>query len=162
MWKIERRMLVFVALLGCGFYYQLRNIQPTPFQPVGTGVYTKVILMIMWAALIWVYWEHHKKNKNHKDEIDNGPLIPPGIMKWQIVTFFTMMSFCLFFKILGYFTTGYIVLVVYMHALFYAQTGHIGKADSVKMVGYGTLTMLMLYIVFDRMFELWLPTGLFF
>jgi len=162
MWKIERRMLVFVALLGCGFFYQLRNILPSPFQPVGTAEYTRVILVILWVALIWVFWEHRRNSKGHMDKIDDSPLIPPGIMKWQIVTFFTMMSFCLLFKILGYFITGYLVLIVYMHALFYAQTGSIGKADSVKMVGYGTITMFMLYIVFDRMFELWLPKGLFF
>jgi hypothetical protein len=116
----------------------------------------------MWAALIWVYWEQRRKNKSNEDKIIDSPLIPPGIMKWQIVTFLTMMSFCLLFKVVGYFTTGYIVLIVYMHFLFYAQMGRISLADSIKMIGYGTATMLLLYIVFDRMFELWLPKGLLF
>ncbi len=160
--KIEKRMLIFVALLGCGFYYQLRDIPPPPFQPVGTVGYTRVILVIMWAALAWVYWEQRKKNKDSEKEIVNAPLIPSGIMKWQIVTFFTMMSFCLLFKFVGYFTMGYIVLIIYMHFLFYAQMGRIRLVDSMKMIGYGTATMFLLYIVFDRMFELWLPTGLLF
>ncbi len=158
MWKIEKAILFLVALMGVGFYFQVDDLPPSAFQYVDAADFTKVMLVLLWIGIFLVYLEHKKKEKGGKSEKER--LLPPGIAKWQFVTLCAMASFCVLFTILGYFTTGFLVLVVYMHFLFYAQMQRLKLKDSLKLTAIAFVSIFFLYLVFGVMFDLWLPKGI--
>jgi hypothetical protein len=159
MWRIEKLFLFLVALIGVGFYYQVDSLQWSPFQSVDASDFARVILVLLWIGILLVYLEHKSEVKKGKPQKEN--FVEPGITKWLIGTLVCMVAFCALFQIVGYFTTGFVVLVVYMHFLFYGQMKRLTFRDSLKLTGLSVVSSLFLYLIFGVIFDLWLPPGIF-
>jgi len=158
-WKIEKLILSLFALFGVGFYYQIDSLQWAPFQSVDASDFARVMLVLLWIGIFLVFLEH--KNEVKKGKLQRENFIEPGITKWLIGTLVCMVAFCALFQIVGYFTTGFVVLVVYMHFLFYAQMKRLTFRDSLKLTGLSVVSSLFLYLIFGVIFDLWLPSGIF-
>ncbi|MDK2822616.1 MAG: hypothetical protein PWP71_534 [Clostridia bacterium] len=156
MTKAEKVFLIFLAILGIAFLMQVNTLPAVPYQPVGPAGFAKSILLLLAIGLVWEVMAARKKNVK-KDE----KLIPPGIGKWIFVTFVMIFLYCALFQVLGYFTTGFLVLVIYMHFLYYAQVEKLKLKDSLKLIAISLISIGCIYVVFGMMFELWLPTGIF-
>lgn len=157
--KTERVFLAILALLGIGFYVQINDLPQAPFQPVGPAGFSKIILGLLAIGLLWVIADFLKKGKTGSGKKGGG--LSPAIIKLQAVTFVLFFAYCALFRALGYFTTGFLVLVVYMHFLYHAQNGKIRLKESLKLVGMGLLSVGVMYVIFAKMFALWLPRGIF-
>ncbi len=79
-----------------------------------------------------------------------------------LATFCAFFFYCTLFTAIGYYVTGFIVLLGYMAVLFYAQNGRLKGKDIVKIAAIAAGTTALLYLIFSVLFRLWLPRGILF
>lgn len=161
MLKLELGFVLIMALLAIGFFFQLDAIEIMPFQPLETVGFSKIMLAVLAIGIIWNIIDISKKMKRSENKQEKVVLIPVEVRKWVFATIALMTFYCLALKVIGYFTTCFIVLIVFMSLLFYAQNGYVKKRDFIRILLAGLLTTASLYIVFARLFQLYLPRGIF-
>jgi hypothetical protein len=165
--KDDRIFLGVTALIGISFFFQTGSGKKLTAQPIDTKIYSTAVLILLFAGIVAVILELMAKNRRVPAQIRQatdagGQSAEHSRLHNRLLfaTFFIFLFYCFFFTRLGYFTTGFITLVAYMHVLFFAQNDRLTKKDSMQIFAIGIATTLVLYLIFGKLFALWLPSGL--
>ena len=167
--------LVFLGILfliGAAFCLQLIEPENDPFMIVDSVEYARVIMALFMLALIGVIIQSTlkfkaylkspaaKEEKNEPQEADRDVASDRLVNMLVIVTAVVFFFYCFFIKRLGYYSTGFVILVVYQMALYKAQQGHLDKKGMIKILLISVATIAALYLLFSVAFELYLPRGI--
>lgn len=162
---VESIFLILISLFGIACALQVPGMRGMAFQPVGPADYSILVLILLLVGVIWVCIKKFKARaamtEGEKNKAEKKNFIPPEVIKYILITIFLLLFYVLFFDILGYFTTGFLLVVVYMHILFYAQNQKMNFKSSVQIITISIASVMFLYVIFEVLFDLYLPAGIF-
>ena len=157
-------VLLAIAIL---FLTQL-TVAENDFQPVDSIDYARFVIGVFLVATLYRLIKILKQYKAEKAVVSENVVITVEKLRENrlsntlvLVTFLLFLFYCTLFTVIGYYTTGFIVLTVYMFVLYYAQNGKIKQKDTVRIFIVAILVVAIIYIAFSVLFELWLPSGIF-
>lgn len=168
--KNDQIFLSIVSLMGICFFFQTGSGKKLTEQPIDTKIYSSAVLILLFIGILAVILESMLRSRHVATQTQPAAASgkSSGVQALSRrehtlllgATFAVFLFYCFFFTKIGYFTTGFITLVAYMHVLFYAQHNRLRGWDSARIFVIGIGTTLMLYLIFGKIFELWLPNGL--
>ncbi|SBV99864.1 membrane hypothetical protein [uncultured delta proteobacterium] len=174
---INKPYMAFLGVLlaiDIAFLSQLL-VDEADFQPMDAIHYGRIVVGIMTVVvLLLVAQELLRARKaalaglketmpGHAAELDEEQKRTKKLNNLLLLaTFCAFFFYCMLFNIIGYYTTGFIVLIGYMSVLFYAQNGRLKGPDILKIVVIAVGTTAVLYLIFSVFFTLWLPRGILF
>lgn len=176
--KSEYIFLLVLVIFGASLFSQMDELYSMSFEPIKMTTYSQIILGLMLTGIVLVWLEQRKNDRasaaavaenkeaalemSEEEKVEFGENLKKlGSMHLYLlaVTFLIFLFYCTMFEIIGYFSTGFITLFVYMNVLFYAQNGMIRLKNVIYILLISVITTGCLYLIFGVLFQLWLPSG---
>ena len=162
----ELTFLGFLLLVAIAFLSQLTETENDPMQIVDSVEYARVIVGLFLAATAAVtiqslvrFSKYLKAHPAEEVPADGGAM-DKLVLKLIAATGAVFFFYCFFMQILGYYTTGLIVLEAYQMILYRAQEGRLNKKGIIKITLISVSVTAVLYLVFSVAFHLYLPKGI--
>lgn len=161
----ELTFLGFLLLVAIAFLTQLIEPENDPLQVVDAVEYARVIVGLFLAATVAVFVQSLVRfsrylKSNPAEEAPADSALDKLVLKLVIATGAVFFFYCFFMQILGYYTTGLIVLEVYQMILYKAQEGRLDKKGILKITLISVGVTAVLYLIFSVAFQLYLPSGI--
>jgi 4-hydroxybenzoate polyprenyltransferase len=144
-------VLLAIAIL---FLTQL-TVTENDFQPVDSIDYARMVVIVFLFATAYRLIKIIKQYKFERAAAtDSVPITEDKLRENRLsntlvlITFFLFLFYCGLFTVIGYYTTGFIVLSTYMFVLHYAQNGIIQNRDAIKIMLVAVAVVAILYVAF--------------
>jgi len=141
-----------VVIIGiCWILYQ----QTLKIPSEGARTFPQLMLLIIGiGAVLIIVANISKKNENKEDE----KLNPIPWIIWMI-TVLMFLSYILLIPIMGFYVSSFFLVLSYAMVL---QKRNYGKISIFRIVPASMTVIIALFLIFNMLFHLRLPTGVFF